>query len=430
MKYIIPFLFFYSAALGQQLPTGPVQFVRDTKTVNVKQDTVTPANSVGLPVNIVAGTVNATNPSVSSTGAAVPSSATFIGANKSGNLVAPTLDGSDNLNVNVQVSALPSGAATEAKQDTGNTSLGSIDTFVGSIDANTISIDTTTQSIDGTVTNIDNKIPANLTVTSNRLEVDGSGVTQPVSGTVAVSNPGLTDAELRASAVPVSVASIPLASGAATEAKQDTQITSLGTINTTLGSPFQAGASIGNTSFGISGTLPAFASTPTVDIGTIAGIATETTLSALNTKVPSNLTVTSTRLLVDGSGVTQPVSASSLPLPTGAATEAKQDTQITSLSTIATNSGKTPINTTGSGTTGTVSTVITLTAPANAVGFILTCLDTSTENIRWAIGRTATTTVGAQLQPGRDTGYVPFGDDVSIVSESGTQGYDIAWVSQ
>lgn len=40
------------------------------------------------------------------------------------------------------------------------------------------------------------------------------------------------------------------------------------------------------------------------------GAATETTLSALNTKVPSGLTVSSTRLLVDGSGVTQPVSGS------------------------------------------------------------------------------------------------------------------------
>ena len=51
------------------------------------------------------------------------------------------------------------------------------------------------------------------------------------------------------------------------------------------------------------------------------GAATETTLSTLNSKIPSNLTVTSTRLLVDGSGVTQPISAASLPLPTGAATE-------------------------------------------------------------------------------------------------------------
>ena len=45
-------------------------------------------------------------------------------------------------------------------------------------------------------------------------------------------------------------------------------------ILTALGSPFQAGANIGNTSFGISGTLPAFAVTPTFNVGTIAGIAT------------------------------------------------------------------------------------------------------------------------------------------------------------
>ncbi len=44
-------------------------------------------------------------------------------------------------------------------------------------------------------------------------------------------------------------------------------------------------------------------------------------------------------LRVDGSGVTQPVSAASLPLPSGAATSANQSTEITSLGTIATNSG-------------------------------------------------------------------------------------------
>jgi hypothetical protein len=61
-------------------------------------------------------------------------------------------------------------------------------------------------------------------------KVDGSAVTQPVSGTfwqatqpvsiaatVAVSGP-LTDTQLRAAAVPVSVSSLPLPSGAATEA--------------------------------------------------------------------------------------------------------------------------------------------------------------------------------------------------------------------
>lgn len=39
-----------------------------------------------------------------------------------------------------------------------------------------------------------------------------------ISGTVTVSNPGLTDAQLRATAVPTSVASLPLPSGASSEA--------------------------------------------------------------------------------------------------------------------------------------------------------------------------------------------------------------------
>lgn len=57
-------------------------------------------------------------------------------------------------------------------------------------------------------------------------------------------------------------------------------------------------------------------------------------LSSIDTKVPSGLTVTSTRLLTDGSGVTQPISAASLPLPSGASTLAEQQTQTTSLQLI------------------------------------------------------------------------------------------------
>ena len=57
---------------------------------------------------------------------------------------------------------------------------------------------------------------------ANALKVDGSAVTQPVSGTVAVTGAvttdALTDAELRAAAVPVSAAALPLPAGAATEA--------------------------------------------------------------------------------------------------------------------------------------------------------------------------------------------------------------------
>lgn len=61
--------------------------------------------------------------------------------------------------------------------------------------------------IDTTLNTINTKLPSNLTVTSNRLLVDNSGVTQPVSGSVTVSNQvnPLTDTQLRASAVTVNV---------------------------------------------------------------------------------------------------------------------------------------------------------------------------------------------------------------------------------
>ena len=52
---------------------------------------------------------------------------------------------------------------------------------------------------------------------------------------------------------------------------------------------------------------------------TIQGVATESTLQQVRDRLPSSLV--GGRLVVDGSGVTQPISAASLPLPTGAATE-------------------------------------------------------------------------------------------------------------
>jgi len=89
------------------------------------------------------------------------------------------------------------------------------------------------------------------------------------------------------------------------------------------------------TSVGISGTLPGFTSTPTFNLGTAPNLTFTNTsftanagtnlntsalalesggnLAGINTKLPSGLTVSSTRLLVDGSGVTQPVSLASVP---------------------------------------------------------------------------------------------------------------------
>jgi hypothetical protein len=51
-------------------------------------------------------------------------------------------------------------------------------------------------------------------------------------------------------ALNIAASALPLPTGAATSALQTTGNTALTTINTTLGSPFQAGGSIGNSSFG------------------------------------------------------------------------------------------------------------------------------------------------------------------------------------
>lgn len=170
------------------------------------------------------------------------------------------------------------GGATAANQTTGNSSLSSIDGKIPSltVTATRLLVDGSgvTQPVSGTVTAnlgtiggiatettlsaLNIKVPANLTVTSNRLLVDGSGVTQPVSGTFWQATQ------------PVSIASLP----------------ALATGTNAIGS-------ITNTSFGISGTLPAFAATPTVNIGTVsraasapttsvASSATSVTLLALN----------------------------------------------------------------------------------------------------------------------------------------------------
>lgn len=74
-------------------------------------------------------------------------------------------------------------------------------------------------------------------------------------------------------------------------------------------------------------------------------------------------------------------------------------------------------------------TASTITKPVNAIGFVLQAPDVNTDNIRWAIGSTASTTVGLQLQPGRDSGFIPVSANVSVCAEaSGTNAFDIQWI--
>lgn len=88
----------------------------------------------------------------------------------------------------------------------------------------------------------------------------------------------------------------------------------------------------------------------------------------------------------------------------------------------------------GSGTSGQVNnisattTAQTVAVPANAIGFLLESDSSNTDNIRWAIGATASASVGTLAEPGRDTGYIPLAAAISVIAIAGTQAVSVQWV--
>jgi hypothetical protein len=139
----------------------------------------------------------------------------------------------------------------------------------------------------------------------------------------------------RASPLPVAAATLPLPTNAATQ-------TTLSALNDKV-TAVNTGAVVVSSS-----ALPADA-------------ATQTTLASVDGKLPA---LSSGRVPVDPSGVTSPVSAASLPLPSGAAIEAKQETGNRSLSSShgqlpALSSGRVSVD--GSGVTQPVSGTVAAT---------------------------------------------------------------------
>lgn len=443
MKYILPLIFFYSAALGQGLPTGPLQFVKDKKTTNVFQDSVTPANNIGLPVNLVAGTVTVNNPSIGTNGSAIPTSSTQVAGSDGTNLIpvkvsaagVMSVDGSATTQpVSAASLPLPSGASTSANQTnrTQKTQIsnGSVDNGIRALSDQVISTDygiITNSVIHGLTTGggggyVDVKVNPSGSLTADVSNSTGVGVTgtfwqatQPVSIATMPSTP-VTGTFWQATQ-PVSMATSPaLVAGSAVIGKVGIDQTTPGTTNLVALAANQSvnvaqmngvTTSMGN---GVAGTgvqRVAIASDNTA-------FSVNSTLSAETTKVIGtvNISASQTVGLVAGSAV---IGKAGIDQTTNGTTNA--------VNPIPGSAGS------GSAAAATVSTVITLSAPSNAKGFILQNLDTSTANVRWAIGRTATTTLGQQLQAGRDTGFVPCSGNVSLVSESGTQNYDIQWVS-
>ena len=172
---------------------------------------------------------------------------------------------------------LPTGASTSASQTTGNNSLSSIDSKITAVNTGAVVVSSSvlptgaaTSALQTTgndsLSSIDGKT---ATLVSGRVPVDPSGVTSPVSFTRLAS---ATD------------------SVAATQSGTWNITNVSGVVSLPTGASTAANQTTGNSS-----------------------------LSSIETKTPALVTG---RVPVDGSAVTQPISAASLPLPAGAATQA------------------------------------------------------------------------------------------------------------
>jgi hypothetical protein len=131
------------------------------------------------------------------------------------------------------------GSATAAKQDTGNASLASIDgKLTAPLSVTGPLTDTQLRASPVDVSAASLPLPSGAATAANQATEIASlaSIDTKLTSPLAVTGP-LTDAELRASAVPVSMASAPLPTGAATAANQATEIASLASIDSKLTSP-------------------------------------------------------------------------------------------------------------------------------------------------------------------------------------------------
>lgn len=250
---------------------------------------------------------------------------------------------------------LPTGASTAANQTTLNGYVDGIEALLSTIDVDTGNIATSTASIDSKIT------------ACNTGAVTLSSQVNPFT-----------------SPIPMSLASVPLPTGAATESTLSTlngKVTACNTSATVIsssalptGGATSALQSTGNSSLSSIDSKITACNTGAVTVSSSAlptGASTEATLSAINTKLITGLTAdydtgagtqnmqmhgialpasggavaggtatnplqvslantaaNGTAVKTDGSAVTQPVSAASLPLPTGAASSANQTTEL------------------------------------------------------------------------------------------------------
>ena len=186
------------AAPGTAANGLDVDVTRVTGTVTVDGSGVTQPVSGTVTANAGTGTLAVSNAGLTELAAAID---TEVQVDIVGALPAGTNNIGD---VDVLSSALPTGASTSAKQDTGNTSLASIDGKITAVNTGAVVVSSSAlpsgaataakQPALGTAgTSSADVITVQGRAAMTPLLTDGSGVTQPVSGTVAVTQSGTWD---------------------------------------------------------------------------------------------------------------------------------------------------------------------------------------------------------------------------------------------
>lgn len=357
----------YADGVTQSTPTGTAALGKNPSNV---LHALALDSSGNLNVNVAAG--GASGGTSSSFGSAFPGTGTAAGASDGTNMQALQVESASNKNLRVglynganEASVSAGGAVKVDNSAVTQPISGTVTANIGT--SGSLALDATltggtqkSKLVDTGGTNIASVSAAGA------LKVDGSAVTQPVSGAFFQATQ------------PVSASSLPLPTGASTAAKQP----ALGT-----------------------------AGTASADVISVQGVASMTALK------------------VDGSGVTQPVSgtffqatqpvsAAALPLPSGASTSAKQPalgtagTPSSDVLTVQGATSMTALKVDGSGVTQPVSGTVTANAGTN--------LNTS------ALALDATLTGGTQKSKLVDTG----GTNVASVSAAGALKVDGSAVTQ
>jgi hypothetical protein len=320
----------------------------------------------GNPIGSTAGAldVNATNPSIGTNGAAQPTSSTQIGAEFGGNLVSLKANASSELLIS---------SATLATEATLSAMSAKLPATIGQkamAASLAVAIASDQSAIPVSAASLPLPTGAATEATLAALSAKFGSLGQKA---MAGSAPVVIASDQ--SAVPVSAASLPLPSGAATAANQATEIASLASIDGKLVDNF--GAASGG-------------------LRTAAQIGNATGAADFNA---GNKGAQTLRVVIATDQTSIPVTSGANPSGSYA--------EITNLTTSAQ----------------------TFTAPANAVGFLLEALSDNSNNIRWKQGATATTSAGMRLEPGRDTGYVPCAANISVIAEAGSnQVVTVQWV--